>query len=937
MSTDKANLGESQLPDSYRDRLEELVHQRTAELAREVEQKRHTQQALRDSEARFHHLFSTSRDALAVYPLTNDGTAGNFVEVNDVACQLLGYERKELLNMSPADVMPPDDESGPRQARLAELLEKGHIIFEWEHLARDGSLIPVEISLQILELNGERMVLSSARDITNRLRMQQDLQILVEGTVGLTGRALFRALVQQMAQLLDTRYALVAEMDATGTSARALALWDGAGWAEDFEFALAGTPCQKGSSQQECFWPSGARERFPHDAVLARLKAESYHGLSLHDTAGEMMGFLAVIDPQPMPANARRAALLRLFAARASAEMERMSAEAALRRHAREQEALYAVASALNSSLDPDDLLATILDVLLPVAGADAGWIALPGLTSSDPPHTATWKGLPDSEVQAAMVTSLSLCHACTPHLQDPADATLPRIVVSCPYVARDVLERNGLCSQACVPLTARGHVLGTLSLAWRDEHKVGKQEEALLLALGYQMALGLHHAQLYQQARQVDQLRTLGALDREMAATLDPQQVAQIMLEGLARALSASDAVLLPHVDGLGSYPRRVLTLAAGWCDLDQSDHYAAWRSFLDTLPATAGLTAQAAGKKAGQADAGDVLHSWPYVDSTKDGTEVLVVPVADGQPLAHLVLAGPAFDDEERLLAQAAAGRAAQALRNAQLYAEVRDLLREREETQAQLVHSEKMSALGRLAASIAHEINNPIQAVQGCLGLAAEELEGEASLEVLERYTTIAREEVKRIGAILHRMRDFYQPAGKSMENTDVREVLEDVLALMARPLMHRNVEVEQVWTEDVPTIQANANQLKQVFLNMVLNAADAMPQGGKLRICVRSGHWMQARNEQPLRTVRVEFHDQGTGIPPELQARLFEPFFTTKKDGSGLGLYISYGIIRAHHGRIVVHSHEDEGTTFTILLPAHQPAGRAIDTEDEKQGA
>ncbi|MFN2228063.1 MAG: GAF domain-containing protein, partial [Anaerolineae bacterium] len=506
-----------------------------------------------------------------------------------------------------------------------------------------------------------------------------------------------------------------------------------------------------------------------------------------------------------------------------------MSAEAALRRHAREQEALYAVASALNSSLDPDDLLATILDVLLPVTGADAGWIALPGMTPSDPPHTAAWKGLADGEVAAAMATPPSRCPACAPRLRDPAAAALPRVVVDCPRVPREMLERNGLHSQACVPLTARGRILGTLSLAWQGEYQVGKQEEALLLALGYQTALGLHHAQLYQQARQVDQLRTLSDLDREMAATLDPQQVAQITLKGLAQALKASDAVLLPRADSLGSYPRWTLTLAEGWCDLDRSEHYAGWRSFLDTVPAMAGITAEDVDENTEGDGARGVLRSRPYVDSTKEGVKVLVVPVADDQLMAHLVLAGRAFGDEDRLLAQAAAGRAAQALRNAQLYAEVRALLREREETQAQLVHSEKMSALGRLAASIAHEINNPIQAVQGCLGLAAEEMEGEASPQVLEGYISIAREEIKRIGSILHRMRDFYQPAGKSMENTDVREILEDVLALMARPLLHRQVEVARIWQEDVPTIQANANQLKQVFLNMVLNAADAMPQG------------------------------------------------------------------------------------------------------------
>lgn len=924
MTTKTTRPGGGEMSHGHRDRLEELVHARTVELVREVDERRQAQRALEASEERYRRLFSASRDALLVFPLAQDGTTGTFVEVNDVVCDLLGYSQQELLAMSPADIAEFDLEEEPIRAALAELLQEQRLDLEWEYVARDGTHIPVEIRMQLLELGGARMVLASARDIAERRREERDLELLVEGTVGLTGRSFFRALVQHVAQSLQARYVLLAELEPGGASARTLAFWDDRDWADDFTFPLAGSACGELAGRDECYHPVGARARFPRDPSLARLGVEGYHGLSLRDAAGETLGFLLVMDTQPLADNDRGRSILRLFAARAAAELERASTEAALRRYANEQSALYAVASALNSSLDPNDLLDTILDVLLPVTGADAGWISLPGHTPQIASRTVAWKGLPDEETARALAVPLSLCSACAPYLQGGA-YTEPVVVVRCPHVSQEVLDRAGLESQACVPLLARGHVLGTLSLAWRGEHWLGKQEEALLLALGYQTGLGLRHAQLYQQARQVDQLRVLAVLDRALAASLDPHQVAELTLQHMAKAVGAADALLLPHVAGLGGYPRQVLTLAEGWTDLDSSQRYAGWRLFLDDLHARTG----------GEERAGPAPRT--YTTTTDDGIGLLVVPIADdGQFLAHLVLAGRAFGQEGRLLAQAAAGRAAQAVRNAQLYAEVRALLREREETQAQLVQSEKMTALGRLAASFAHEINNPIQAVLGCLGLAAEELEEGRSLEVLERYVTIAREEVRRIGSILHRMRDFYQPAGQGIENADPREILEDVLALMATQLAHRRVEVEQEW-DDVPPIQANPNQLKQVFLNLAINAADAMPNGGKLCIRVTSGrkdeHGAHDREgERPLRrVVRVEFCDQGRGIPAELQSRLFEPFFTTKKDGSGLGLYISYGIIRAHHGRIVVHSREGEGTTFTILLPVRQP-----ESEDGPRG-
>jgi nitrogen fixation negative regulator NifL len=234
--------------------------------------------------------------------------------------------------------------------------------------------------------------------------------------------------------------------------------------------------------------------------------------------------------------------------------------------------------------------------------------------------------------------------------------------------------------------------------------------------------------------------------------------------------------------------------------------------------------------------------------------------------------------------------------------------------------LIQSEKLSALGRLTASIAHEINNPLQSVQGCLTLVQEELQGQQRQEKLDRYLGIVKKEIDRISGIVRQMRDYYRPVNESTGLIDVHQVLQSVLDLSAKQLQHSEVFVSLEWGE-IPPIWANPNHLKQVFLNLLLNALDAMPAGGVLRLQT-SLHSPSASAGDAM--VLIAFADSGVGMPADLLNRLFEPFFTTKPHGSGLGLSISYNIIETHGGQITVGSKEGEGTVVTVLLPLRPPS-------------
>jgi PAS domain S-box-containing protein len=279
----------------------------------------------------------------------------------------------------------------------------------------------------------------------------------------------------------------------------------------------------------------------------------------------------------------------------------------------------------------------------------------------------------------------------------------------------------------------------------------------------------------------------------------------------------------------------------------------------------------------------------------------------------------ANAAFEEHDLVVLEGLAASAAIALENAQLYEAERAQYRRLREMQAQMIHVEKMAAVGRLAASMAHEINNPLQAVHGCLSLGLEELHGKQRHDKLDSYLRMAASEIDRIGQILAHMRDFYRPASEEKRPTDVHAVLRSVLELGNKQLQHNHVTVERAWDPALPSIIANADHLKQVFFNLVLNAVDALaPQGGTLRISTALDRLVQP--DQPaLDAVRIEFSDTGPGIPPEILPRIFEPFFTAKKGGSGLGLAISYGIIEAHNGQITATSEVGVGTTFTVVLP------------------
>lgn len=225
-----------------------------------------------------------------------------------------------------------------------------------------------------------------------------------------------------------------------------------------------------------------------------------------------------------------------------------------------------------------------------------------------------------------------------------------------------------------------------------------------------------------------------------------------------------------------------------------------------------------------------------------------------------------------------------------------------------QAHLIQSEKLAAIGKLSAGVAHEINNPLTGILTNSSLMLEDLPQDHPWR--EDLQTIV-DETLRCRKIVKGLLDFARQTKPQRTVLNLNQVVEDVLALVRNQTVFRAIRIEYDLDPSLPSVLADADQMRQVVLNIVLNAAEAMAGGGGLRV--------SSRADATAKTVELRFSDTGPGIPDDVRARIFEPFFTTKRTGTGLGLSIAYGIMERHHGTLQVESARGQGTTFVLILP------------------
>jgi two-component system NtrC family sensor kinase len=226
---------------------------------------------------------------------------------------------------------------------------------------------------------------------------------------------------------------------------------------------------------------------------------------------------------------------------------------------------------------------------------------------------------------------------------------------------------------------------------------------------------------------------------------------------------------------------------------------------------------------------------------------------------------------------------------------------------EMQDSLIQSEKLASLGKMAAGIAHEINNPLTSILINSHLLLEKAEDPYIKESLNLIT----DETSRCSSIVKGLLEFSRQSPPKKVPADINSLITNTSTLLENQLKFQNIEVIKNLDSNLPHIKIDTSKIKQVIWNLMINAAEAMSDGGKLTL--------SARFSEDKKSVIIEITDTGKGIPQENINKLFDPFFTTKESGSGLGLAVSYGIIQQHHGHIKASSKKGQGTTFTVVLP------------------
>lgn len=261
--------------------------------------------------------------------------------------------------------------------------------------------------------------------------------------------------------------------------------------------------------------------------------------------------------------------------------------------------------------------------------------------------------------------------------------------------------------------------------------------------------------------------------------------------------------------------------------------------------------------------------------------------------------------FDTSDLHFFQLLAHQAAITLENTRLIERLRTQTDDLRRYQDQLVHEARMATVGRLTAAVAHEINNPLQSILGSVKFSLEQLPADLPQRP---YLELAASELDRVSDILRRMVGFYRRDPAERVSTNINVLLQETLALAEKQLQRHRVAVITDLDPNLPHVPLAPNQFKQVFLNLILNAADAIGQGGQLQITTSLG------NDH----LEVCFTDSGPGIPPQELERIFESFYTTKPHGTGLGLAISRDIVVAHGGLLVAESQPGQGATFRVVL-------------------
>jgi PAS domain S-box-containing protein len=487
----------------------------------------------------------------------------------------------------------------------------------------------------------------------------------------------------------------------------------------------------------------------------------------------------------------------------------------------------------------------------------------------------------------------------------------LERDEESCPEPLRAELRRQGFRTVVVVPLRVSSRGVGTLSVLFRERRPLTPLERETLLAMGSHFAAAIESHRLLHEVRgRAEDMALLHEVAKALAATLELDRLLATGVTSLARIVGTPDAyALLPDATG----ERLRICSATG-------SHPEMVGQTLPLIPAYSSLAALAFHTRevVQVEDAEADLRINQELRRRADGRAFLVLPLVVHERPVGVIMAVETrrprcFTPAEVERASAIANQLALAREGARLVEDLKASYVELARTQAQLVSRERLAALGELSAVVAHEVRNPLGAIFNSVA-SIRRIVGPDSPAL--PLVDIVGEEADRLNRIVADLLTFARPPAPHPYAVPLPPLVEDaVRGALAEAAGQVRVELDL--SHDVPAVTVDERMMRQAFLNLAINAVQAMPQGGMLRASVRHAPGSPE--------VEVQFADSGPGISPEVRARIFEPFFTTKAKGTGLGLAVVKRIVESHQGRLSLESQPGRGTTFRLYLPLDASAG------------
>jgi len=451
-------------------------------------------------------------------------------------------------------------------------------------------------------------------------------------------------------------------------------------------------------------------------------------------------------------------------------------------------------------------------------------------------------------------------------------------------------------------PVQSGEKKLGTISVQSGKAEAFTDEEMRLLAALGTQASIAIENARLLETTQQgLKEVNALYRITQGLAASLDTEQLMKEVVDLLQQSF--------------GYYHVAILVVDPETEDFVEHYGSGALGKFLigERLPAGAGIIGHAAatGKPFFTNDVNRVVFYFPHPLLPETQSELAMPIKVENHVMGVLDVqqCPPGRLTERDLhLVGTVAEQLAVALQKASLYSELQSSLAQEQAMRSQLIQSERLALVGRLLASVSHELNNPIQAIQNALFLLQEERgispQGQQDLQIV-------LSETERMAGLIDRLRTSYRSTRvEDLQPVQVNQVVEDVYALIATHLRHNKISFEFHPEPDLPYIAALPDQIRQVILNLLMNGVEAMHSGGRLIVST----------ELDGCEVLLTIADTGTGIAAELLPNIFDAFITSKKSGTGLGLTITRDIVQRHHGHIQAENNAEGGATFKVWFPA-----------------